>query len=237
VRLVEYFVSRGAMDIEGFGIKIAEQLIQAELIRDVGDIYSLDQHREQLLALESFAEKKVDNLLAAVEASKSQPLVRLVTALGIQGVGGVVARTLVSAFPSIAALASASVEDLEAVEGVGPHIAHSVVDWFSRPRHQQVLAKLGQLGLQMEASAPDQAPQPLAGLTFVITGTLPSMSRDQARAFIEARGGKVTGTVSQKTNYLLLGENPGSKLAKAQSLGTEVIGEEALRNLAGESGI
>jgi DNA ligase (NAD+) len=237
VRRVEYFVSRGAMDIEGFGIKIAEQLIQAELIRDVGDIYSLDQHREQLLALESFAEKKVDNLLAAVEASKSQPLVRLVTALGIQGVGGVVARTLVSAFPSIAALASASVEDLEVVEGVGPHIAHSVVDWFSRPRHQQVLAKLGQLGLQMEASAPDQAPQPLAGLTFVITGTLPSMSRDQARAFIEARGGKVTGTVSQKTNYLLLGENPGSKLAKAQSLGTEVIGEEALRNLAGESGI
>jgi DNA ligase (NAD+) len=235
VRRVEYFVSRGAMDIEGFGIKIAEQLIQAGLIRDVGDIYSLAQHREQLLALESFAEKKVDNLLAAVAASKSQPLARVVTGLGIQGVGNVVARTLVNDFPSIAALASASLEDLEAVEGIGPHIAHSVVDWFSRSRHQQVLTKLGQAGLQMESAAPAQAPQPLAGLTFVITGTLPAMSRDQARAFIEARGGKVTGTVSQKTNYLLLGENPGSKLAKAQALGTEVISEEALRKLAGES--
>jgi DNA ligase (NAD+) len=234
VRRVEYFVSRGAMDIEGFGIKIAEQLIQEGLIKDVGDIYSLHASREKVLSLEGFAEKKVDNLLAAVEASKAQPLARVVTALGIQGVGGVVARTLVGAFPSIDALVAARVEDLETVEGIGPHIAQSVVDWFSRPRHQQVIDKLRQAGLQMVAEVPAEAPQPLAGLTFVFTGTLPTMSRDEAKAFIQARGGVVTGSVSKKTDYLLLGENPGSKLAKAQSLGTKVIDEDELHSLAGE---
>jgi DNA ligase (NAD+) len=232
VRRVEYFISRGAMDIEGFGIKIGEQLIQEGLIRDVGDIYSLHEHRDRLLALERFAEKKVDNLLAAIEASKDQPLERVVTALGIQGVGGVVARTLVKAFPSMDALAATGVEDLETVEGIGPHIAQSVVDWFSRPPHQQLIHKLRRAGLRMLAEAPTETPQPLAGLTFVITGTLPTMSRDQAKAYIEARGGVVTGSVSKKTDYLLSGENPGSKLAKAQSLGTKIIGEEELRELA-----
>jgi len=232
VRRVEYFVSRGAMDIEGFGIKVAEQLIQEGFIQDVGDIYFLHGHRDQLLGLEGFAEKKVDNLLSAIKASQAQPLERVVTALGIQGVGGVVARTLVAAFPSMDGLAGASVEALEGVEGVGPHIAQSVVDWFSRPRHQQVVDKLRRAGLQMQAEVPTGAPQPLAGLTFVITGTLPTMSRDQAQAFIEARGGKVTGSVSKKTDYLLLGENPGSKLAKAQSLGTKIISEEELQEIA-----
>ena len=232
VRRVEYFISRGAMDIEGFGIKIGQQLIQEGLIRDVGDIYSLHEHRDQLLALEGFAEKKVDNLLAAIQASKDQLLARVVTALGIQGVGGVVARTLVRAFPSMDALSAAGVEDLETVEGIGPHIAQSVVDWFSRPRHQQLIDKLRQAGLRMQAEAPTEAPQPLAGLTFVITGTLPTMSRDQAKAYIEARGGVVTGSVSKKTDYLLLGEGPGSKLAKAQSLGTKIISEEDLLELA-----
>jgi DNA ligase (NAD+) len=233
VRRVEYFISRGAMDIEGFGVKIGEQLIQEGLIQDVGDIYSLPEHRDRLLALEGFAEKKVDNLLAAVKASKDQPLERVVTALGIQGVGGVVARTLVVAFPSMDGLAGAGVKDLESVEGIGPHIAQSVVDWFSRPRHRQVIDKLRRAGLRMQAEVSSEAPQPLAGLTFVFTGTLPTMSRDQAKTLIEARGGKVTGSVSKKTDYLLLGENPGSKLAKAQSMGTKIIGEEELRGLAG----
>jgi DNA ligase (NAD+) len=233
VRRVEYFVSRGAMDIEGFGIKIAEQLIREGLIRDVGDIYSLHEFRQKLLALEGFAEKKVDNLLTAIEASKSQPLERVVTALGIQGVGGVVARALVAAFPSMEALAGASVEELESIEGIGPRIAQSVVGWFGRPRHQEVIEKLRRVGVRMQAEAAEALPQPLAGLTFVITGSLPTMSRDEAQAFIEARGGKVTGSVSQKTDYLLLGENPGSKLAKAQSLGTKIISEEELQKLAG----
>jgi DNA ligase (NAD+) len=201
VRRVEYFISRGAMDIEGFGFKIGQQLIQEGLIQDVGDIYALPEHRDRLLALEGFAGKKVDNLLAAVEASKDQPLERVVTALGIQGVGGVVARTLVKAFPSMKKLEDAGVEVLESVEGVGPHIAQSVYYWFKRPRNKQVIEKLRQAGLQMEAEGSADAPQPLAGLTFVITGTLPTMSRDQAKALIEARGGKVTGSVSKKTDY------------------------------------
>jgi DNA ligase (NAD+) len=230
VRRVEYFVSRGAMDIAGFGIRIAEQLIQAGLIQDVGDIYSLK--REQLLELEGFAAKKADNLLAGIEASKAQPLERVVTGLGIQGVGGIVARTLVAALPSMEALAAAGVEDLQQVEGIGPHIAQSVADWFSRPRHREVIDKLRRAGLRMRAEAAAQTPQPLAGQTFVITGTLPSMSRDDAQALIEAHGGKVTDSVSKKTDYLVVGESPGSKLAKAQALGTKIIGEEELVRLA-----
>jgi DNA ligase (NAD+) len=231
VRRVEYFISRGAMDIEGFGIRIGEQLIREGLIQDVADIYALHQFRDRLLGLEGFAEKKVDNLLAAIETSKAQPLERVVTALGIQGVGGVVARTLVTAFPSMDKLAAASAEALESVEGIGPHIAQGVVDWFGRPRHQEVIEKLRGAGLHMQAEAAVQGAQPLTGMTFVITGTLPTMSRDQAKALIEAQGGKVTGSISSKTDYLLLGENPGGKLAKAQSLGTKIIGEEELREL------
>ena len=231
VRRVEYFVSREAMDIEGFGIKIAEQLIQAGLIQDVADIYSLK--REQLLALEGFGEKKADNLLAAIEASKAQPLERVVTALGIRGVGSTVARALVAHFPSLSALANASPEELQRVEGIGPHIAHSVVDWFSRPRHRQLIEKLRQAGVTCE-SKPAAAPRgatPLAGLTFVITGTLPGLTREQATALIEAAGGKVSDSVSKKTSYLVLGENPGSKLNKAQALGIPIINEEELRRL------
>jgi DNA ligase (NAD+) len=237
VRRVDYFVSRGAMDIEGFGIRVAEQLIEEGLIRDVGDIYALGEQRERLLELEGFAAKKVDNLLAAVEASKNQPLERVVTALGIQGAGGIVARTLVAAFPSMDKLAHATLEDLQTVEGVGPHIAQSVTDWFSRPRHHEVIEKLRAAGLRMEEAKAEGAPQaagPLAGLTFVITGTLPTLSRDEAKALIEANGGKVTESVSKNTAYLLLGEAPGSKLAKAQALGTKIIDEEELRKLVGD---
>jgi DNA ligase (NAD+) len=238
VRRVEYFVSRGAMDIEGFGIRIAEQLIQEGLIRDVGDIYALHEARERLLELEGFAAKKVDNLLAAIEASKNQPLERVVTALGIQGVGGIVARTIVAAFPSTDKLAHATLEDLQTVEGVGPRIAQSVVDWFSRPRHHEVIEKLRAAGLrmemEMEAEGASRAARSLTGLTFVITGALPTLSREEAKALIEANGGKVTESVSKNTDYLVLGEAPGSKLAKAQTLGTKIVGEEELQKLAGE---
>jgi DNA ligase (NAD+) len=148
-------------------------------------------------------------------------------------VGGVVARTLVAAFPSMDALAGATVEALQTTEGVGPHIAQSVVDWFSRPRHLEVIEKLRRAGLQLQAEAAARAPGPLTGLTIVNTGTLPTLSRDEAKAFIEAHGGKVTDSVSQKTDYLVLGEAPGSKLAKARALGAKIIGEGELRKLAG----
>jgi DNA ligase (NAD+) len=230
IRRVEYFVSRGAMDIEGFGIKVAEQLIEAGLIQDVAGIYYL--RREQLLGLEGFAEKKADNLLAAIEASKAQPLERVVTALGIRGVGGVAAYTLVRAFPSMRALAGASLEDLQGVEGIGPHIARNLVEWFERPPNREVIDKLRGAGVRVEAEAPERRPDILAGLTFVITGTLPAMTRDEAAALIEGRGGKVTGSVSARTDYLVLGENPGSKLDRARSLGIKIIDEAGLRELA-----
>jgi DNA ligase (NAD+) len=129
------------------------------------------------------------------------------------------------------ALRSASLSELQSVEGIGPRTARSVVDWFALPRNQEVIDKLGRAGVRMEAESAPKAPQPLAGLTFVITGTLPTLSREKAQELIEARGGKVTTSVSSKTDYLVLGENPGSKLAKAQSLGIKIIGEDELRGL------
>ncbi|MCB0153697.1 MAG: NAD-dependent DNA ligase LigA [Anaerolineae bacterium] len=231
VRQVEYFVSRGALDIEGFGIKIGEQLAEAGLIADIADIYFLT--REQLLALEGFAEKKVDNLLTAIEASKGQPFERVLIGLGIRYVGNAVAGLVVEAFPSITALQSASQAELETIDGVGPRIAESITTWFDQPANQAVVQKLRQAGLQMEATKPAAAntAQTLAGQTFVITGTLPSWSRDEAKAFIEQHGGKVTGSVSQKTNYLVAGEKAGSKLSKAQTLGVPILTENELKQL------
>lgn len=231
VRQVEYFVSRGAMDIEGFGIKIGEQLVAEGFIKDIADIYFLQ--RDDLLKLEGFAEKKVDNLLGAIEASKQQPFDRFLTALGIRYVGNVVAGLVVSHFPAIDQLSRATQEELQAIEGVGPRIAESLVAWFSGPANQSLIDKFRRAGVTLQArrTGPEQ-PQTLADLTFVITGTLPTWSREQAQAFIEQHGGKVTGSVSKKTNYLVLGENPGSKLTKAQSLGIPTLGEQELQNLA-----
>lgn len=234
IRNLEHFVSRGAMDIVGLGIKIVEQLVDAGLVHDAADLYSLQ--RRDLLALEGFAEKKADNLLAAIESSRRQPLARLLTALGIRGVGEVAAGELARRFSDLQALARATTEDLQAIEGIGPNIAAAIVDWFHSPANRAVLDKLQRLGVwptsQPAASA---AVGPLTGLTFVITGTLPTLSREGAKAYIEAHGGKVTDSVSSKTSHLVVGENPGSKLAKARSLGISILDENSLRRLAGES--
>jgi DNA ligase (NAD+) len=233
MRRLEYFVSRGALDIEGFGIKVAEQLVEAGLISDVADVYSLT--REQLLSLEGFADKKADNLLAAIKASKGQPFGRVLTALGIRFVGQVVAELLVQHFSSIDGLMAATVEDLEGIEGVGPGIAASLVAWFGRPAHRQIIEKLRAAGVTLAAVAPspaETAPQSLTGLTFVITGTLPGMTRDEVGTLIERHGGKLAGSVSKKTSYLLVGENPGgSKFNKARQLGTPQLDAEGLRRL------
>ncbi len=232
VRQVEYFVSRTAMDIEGFGIKIGEQLVNEGLIKDIADIYYLT--REQLLRLEGFADKKVDNLLAAIEASKQQPFERFLTGLGIRYVGSVVAGLVVAAYPAIDKLQQASQEELETIEGVGPRIAESLVEWFSRPPNQALIDKFRQAGLTLEVTQPvtEGITQSLDGLTFVITGTLPTWSRDEAKTFIEQHGGKVTGSVSKNTDYLVVGEQAGSKLSKAQALGVPTLDEEGLRTLA-----
>ena len=233
VRHIEHYVSRGAMDIVGLGIKIVEQLIEAGLVKDVADLYTLK--REQLLALEGFKDKKADNLLNAIETSKNQSLARLITALGIRGVGEVMAGDLAAAYPELEALSKSGADELQQIEGLGPNIAESIVDWFKRPSNQKLLKKLKSVGMwPMGGRSVADAPQSdvFAGLTFVITGTLPTFSRDEAKAFIESHGGKVTDSVSKKTSYLVLGEAPGSKFEKAKALGVKIVGEEELRKLA-----
>jgi len=229
VRRVEYFASRGAMDIEGFGSQAAEQFVKEGLLKDVADFYYL--RREDILSLEGFAEKSSDNLLAAIEASKDRPLWRLITALGIRFVGSTVAQLLTEHYSSIDELMAATQEELESIEGLGPHTAGNIVEWFGRERHRALIEKLRRAGVRMEErlEVEEEIPQPLAGLTFVITGTLPSMSRDEAKALIEQHGGKVTGSVSSRTDYLLVGEAPGgTKYNKARELGVPMIGEAEL---------
>ena len=235
VRSVEHFVSRGAMDIEGFGIRQAELFVVKGFLHDVADIYYLNA--DQLLPLEGFGEKKVANLMSAIEASKEQPPSRLLTALGIQGIGGTVAQLLVDHFGSLDALAAASREELEQIPGIGPKLAESVTEWFARDTNHQVLDKLVSAGVRtVQEPVVVTGPQPLEGLTFVITGTLPTMSREQAKELIESRGGRVTGSVSGKTGYLLAGERAGSKLTKAEKLGVPVIDEARLQEMIEASG-
>ncbi len=232
IRNLEHFVSRGALDIEGLGIKIVETLVGEGMVRDAADLYRLD--REALIELEGFAEKKVDNLLGAIEASKAQPLERFLNALGIRGVGSVMASDLARRFLDLDALAQASGEELEAIEGVGPNIAAAIVEWFSRRANRRLLDKFKSLGMWPvgELPAEPQGPQSLAGKVFVITGTL-SASRSEFKEVIESHGGKVTGSVSKNTDFLLAGEKAGSKLVKAQDLGVRVIGEAELAELIG----
>ena len=230
VRSVEHFVSRGAMDIEGFGIRQAQLFVELGFVGDVGDIYTLNA--DQILPLEGFGEKKVANLMAAIEASKERGPARLLTALGIQGIGGTVAQLLIDTYGSIDALAAASQQELELIPGIGPKLAHSVADWFARETNRRVLKKIKEAGVRTEQEQVEVAgPQPLEGLSFVITGTLPTLSREQAKDLIEAHGGRVTGSVSGKTDYLLAGERAGSKLAKAEKLGVPVLDEGALRGM------
>lgn len=232
IRNLEHFVSRGAMDISGLGIRIVEQLIAEGLVTDVADLFTLK--KEDLLKLEGFAEKKADNLLTAIAAARTQPLARLLAALGIRGVGEVSAKDLAAAFGSLDALSAADADALQTVEGVGPNIAEGIVDWFARAGNQSMLGKLKAAGVwpqETQKSEIGSENAPFAGMTFVVTGTLPTLSRDGVKEFIEQYGGKVTDSISKKTSYLVLGENPGSKLQKAQSLGVPIVDEAGLRAL------
>jgi DNA ligase (NAD+) len=228
IRNVEHFVSRGAMDIDGMGIKIVEQLVGAGMVKDVADIYTLT--KQQLLSLEGFADKKADNLLQAVQSSRGQSLPRLINALGIRGVGEVVSVDLAKKFQNLSRLSDASIEQLQMVEGIGPNIAVSISDWFDSPTNIHLLDKFKSLGIwpEEEKASKNQEQLPLKGLTFVITGTLPTMSRDEAKLKIEEAGGKTTDSISKNTDYLVLGENAGSKLDKARTLGIKIISEEQL---------
>lgn len=231
VRRVEHFVSRGAMDIEGFGSKQAARFVELGLLHDPADLYYLT--REQILALEGFADKSADNLFQAIEASKGRGLARLLFALGIRYVGSTVAELLARHYATLDEVMAATQEELEAIEGIGPRTAASLVEWFSRPSNREMIEKLRRAGVSFARSgeAPGALEQPLAGLTFVITGTLASFTREEAKAFIEAHGGRVASSVSRKTDYLVVGENPGSKLQKAQALGVKTITEDELLSM------
>lgn len=230
VRNLEHFVSRGAMDIVGLGIKIVEQLIEAHLVSDVADLYALT--REQLLGLEGFAEKKAENLLQAIDASRQQSLSRLINALGIRGVGEVNAEVLAVNYRDLDALKQADYEALQNIEGFGPNIAQAVVDWFARPANENILHKLKAAGvwpkLQEPSDGEASSHKPLEGKTFVITGTLPDYSRSEAKELIQKYGGKVTGSVSKSTHFLVAGADPGSKLDKAAELGIDILDQAGL---------
>ncbi|HEY7282100.1 MAG TPA: NAD-dependent DNA ligase LigA [Actinomycetota bacterium] len=225
------FASRGAMDIEGLGYVTGTALLDLGFIADPADVFSLTD--EQLEQVPGFADKKIENLLAAIGAAKDRPIWRLLTALNIRHVGSTVARLLAQAFVSIDALAGASEEEVAAVEGVGPIIAASVVAWFGDEHNRALLGKLKERGVRMADPEPEPVAEgPLTGQTLVLTGGLTQVSRDEATRLAEAAGGKVTSSVSKKTDFVVAGESPGSKLAKAEQLGVEVIDEaEFLRRL------
>ena len=232
-RHLEYFASRDAMDIEGLGEKVAQLLVRTGLVHDIADIYFIS--KEQLLELEGFAEKRAESLLAAIIASKERPLARLLMALGIRRVGGVVAQALADHFGSVDALAAASLEDIQAVPGVGPFTATAVQEWFSHESNRRIIEKLRQAGVRLgDGAAKKKVTGPLTGLTFVVTGRLPTLTRDQVKQRIIEAGGKVSETVSRKTNYVVAGEEPGSKYERAQALGVPIIGEEELLRMIAE---
>jgi len=233
VQRVTHFAA--VMDVEGMGERTAVLLIEAGLIRTAADLYSLD--RQELIDLEGFAETSADNLLASIEATKDRPLAQLIAALGMQGVGGVVARTLARHFRSVKELGDASAEALEEIEGIGPHTAQAVVGWFAQEQNRTFVQRLKDAGVNTERKQPlEPETGPLEGLTFVITGTL-SRPRKEIAAEIEEMGGRVTGSVSGNTDYLVAGKSPGrSKVSKAQELGTPRIGEAQLRELMERQG-
>lgn len=229
-RSVEHFAA--VLDIEGFGEKIAMQVVAEGLVKNVADIFSITLDR--LLELEGFAEKKAQKLLDSIQAAKARPLGQLISALGIHGVGEVAARDLAARFGSLDALAAATSDDLQSIEGIGPNVSQAVVDWFAHKSNKAILKKLKSANVwPIAVPKPKVTGGAFANKTFVITGTLPSLSRDEAKVYIEDRGGKVSDSVSRKTDFLLLGESPGSKLAKAQSLGVAIVDEVTLKKLGG----
>ena len=223
-----HFGARGVMNIEGLGDAVVQQLLDRGLVHSVADLYSLTE--EQLVSLERFAEKSARTLLEEIENSKKAGLARVLMGLGIRFVGERTAELLAQEFGSIDAIIAASAEELERVEEVGPRISEAILDFVSRPANRELVQRLKDAGVEMTAEKKPRSTQ-LAGLTFVLTGTLPTLSRDEAKAKIEAAGGKTAGSVSKKTSYVVAGEEAGSKLDKAKELKIPVIDEAGLLEL------
>ncbi len=228
---LKHFVSRKALDIEGLGAKLIEQLVAEDRLESPSDLFELTA--EELSERERMGEKSAGNVISAIERSKSTTLARFLFALGIREVGEATANSLAGHFGSLPAVMSASLEDLVKVPDVGPIVASRVRSFFDEPHNLDVIARLQDLGVHWDDVEPVAATEegPLSSKTFVITGTLPSMTRDEAKALILRAGGKVTGSVSSKTDFLVAGDKAGSKLGKAQKLEIPVLDEDGLRSL------
>ena len=225
-----HFASRGVMNIDGMGDALVTQLTERGLVKNVADIYKLT--KADLLSLERMGDKSAQNILDEIEASKKLPLERVIYGLGIRMVGERTAQFLAEHFGSMEALEQASVEELQNVDEVGPRIAESIVEFFSIPANRKLVERLGEAGLAFKGKKKERGTK-LAGKTFVLTGTLQKYTRDEAKKMIEDAGGKVTGSVSKKTDYVVAGAEAGSKLDKAKELGVAVIDETEMENLAG----
>ena len=218
------------MDIEGLGEQRVQQFCELGLLSDIGDVYALDE--QSLLAIDKFQQRSVRKLLDAIAGSRSRPLQRLLVGLNIRHLAGAGSQLLATHFGHLDAIAAASVDELAAVEGVGEIIATSVAEWFADPANQAVIAKLRVAGVSFEGPAPSELPQTLVGRSVVVTGTLPGLTRDEAEAAIKGRGGKSPGSVSKKTDALVVGAEPGaSKVTKAAELGVPVLDAEGFRVL------
>jgi DNA ligase (NAD+) len=230
---LRHFVSRGALDVDGVGEKLVARFWELGLVRRPSELYRLTV--DDLLPLEGFQLTSAENAIASIDASRRRPFARVLFGLGIPHVGFVTAEAIARQIGSMDALRSAGIQEIEAVEGVGPIIADAVAAWFADPDHAALVDELRDAGLMMETPLEERAPAagPLVGQSFVLTGTLERRTRDEAAEEIVARGGKVTGSVSKKTTYVVAGESPGSKLAKAESLGIPVIGEDEFETLLG----
>jgi DNA ligase (NAD+) len=231
-RLLTHFTSQGAMDIEGMGESLCGALLRAGLVHDVADVYSLT--KDDLLTLERMGPKSAQNVIDSIERSKTRPLSRVLFALGIRHVGGETAELLASHFGSIDALMDAGPEDFSQVQGIGPVIARSVQSYFEEPRNRGLVEKLRAAGVNLTGGAPPRRAGPLSGKTFVLTGTLDGITRPQATERIVSLGGAVASSVSKKTDFVVAGESPGSKLDRAQALGVPVLDTNGFRALLAE---
>jgi len=230
IERITHFAGRGAMDIEGLGEALVKQLVESGLVADVADLYALE--KQQLVGLERMAERSAQNLLDGIRASKARGLARLLFGLGMPNVGAHLADVLSANYRSLADLRAASAEDLEAVNEIGPIVARGIVDFFRKPSTIQVIEKLVGAGVSMESQRVVVAANAdVAGKTFVLTGTLGSYTRDEAGELIRSLGGRVTGSVSGKTDYVVAGENAGSKLAKARELGVRILSEQEFEQI------
>ena len=224
-----HFASRGVMNIDGIGEALVDQLVDRGMVKSVADIYGLTV--EKLMTLERMGQKSAGNIVRNIENSKNNPMPRVLAAFGMRFVGERTALLLAEAFGSIGAIASTSLEELMTVEEVGPKVAESVYEFFREPRNQELVDRLSAAGLQFNHASARPKTGPLKGKTFVLTGSLKNLSRDDARRLIEASGGKVSASVSKKTTYVVAGEDPGTKLVKAQELGIPVLNETQLMDL------